>query len=107
MAKAGMNTLMGMGTVFAVLILISLIIYCFRFISYFQKKMAEGKHSDDVKEEEEKQPLPTWQNAQSADDSEIVAAIAAAIAAANADANAAGASTGSFVVRSIRRRTTK
>lgn len=107
MAKAGMNTLMGMGTVFAVLILISLIIYCFRFISYFQKKMAEGKRPDDMKEEEKKQPLPTWQNAQSADDSEIVAAIAAAIAVAEADANAAGASTGSFVVRSIRRRTTK
>lgn len=107
MAKAGMNTLMGMGTVFAVLILISLIIYCFRFISYFQKKRAEGKQPDDVKEAEDKQPLPTWQNAQSTDDSEIVAAIAAAIAAANADANAAGASTGSFVVRSIRRRTTK
>lgn len=31
MAKAGMNTLIGMGTVFAVLILISLIISCFTF----------------------------------------------------------------------------
>ena len=92
MAKAGMNTL---------------IIYCFRFISYFQKKKAQGSSSDDVKTAEEKQPLPTWQDAQSADESEIVAAIAAAIAAAEADANAAGASTGSFVVRSIRRRTTK
>ena len=30
--KAALNTLMGMGTVFCVLILISLIIYCFRFI---------------------------------------------------------------------------
>ena len=31
--KAALNTLMGMGTVFCVLILISLIIYCFKFIS--------------------------------------------------------------------------
>lgn len=107
MAKAGMNTLMGLGTVFTVLVLISLIIYCFRFISYFQKKKARGSSPDDVKAAEEKQPLPAWQNVQSADESEIVAAIAAAIAAANADANAfaAGASTDSFVVRSIRRRT--
>lgn len=104
MAKAGMNTLMGMGTVFAVLILISLIIYCFRFISYFQKKTAGKKASDDAKSTEEKQPLPAWQDAQNTDESEIVAAIAAAIAAANADAEAAGTSTDSFVVRSIRRR---
>ena len=31
--KAALNTLMGMGTVFCVLVLISLIIYCFKFIS--------------------------------------------------------------------------
>ena len=38
MAKAGMNTLIGMGTVFVVLILISLIISCFTFISKFEKR---------------------------------------------------------------------
>ena len=38
MLKAGMNTLIGMGTVFAVLILISLIISCFTLISKFEKK---------------------------------------------------------------------
>ena len=38
LAKAGMNTLLGMGTVFAVLILISLIIYCFNFIPNIQAK---------------------------------------------------------------------
>lgn len=38
MGKAGMNTLMGMGTVFVILILISIIIYAFRIIPYLQNK---------------------------------------------------------------------
>ena len=49
MAKAGMNTVIGMGTVFVVLILISLIISCFSLISKL-----EGKQ----KKEEPAQPLP-------------------------------------------------
>ena len=43
LAKAGMNTLLGMGTVFAVLILISLIIYCFNFIPNIQAKFGKKK----------------------------------------------------------------
>ena len=46
--KAALNTLMGMGTVFCVLILISLIIYCFRFIPMLlggKKKKEEEKLS--------------------------------------------------------------
>ena len=39
MAKAGMNTLLGMGTVFLVLIFISILISCFKFISVFENKM--------------------------------------------------------------------
>ena len=38
MSKAGMNTLMGMGTVFAVLILISLVISCFKIFPYLGKQ---------------------------------------------------------------------
>ena len=38
MAKAGMNTVIGMGTVFVVLILISLIISCFTLVSKFEAK---------------------------------------------------------------------
>ena len=37
LAQAGMNTLRGMGTVFLVLILISLIISCFKFIHIWKK----------------------------------------------------------------------
>lgn len=38
MKRAGMNTLMGMGTVFAVLILISVLIYALGFIGRRQNK---------------------------------------------------------------------
>ena len=96
MTKAGLNTLMGMGTVFAVLILISLIIYCFRFISVIQDKLA-GKS----KEEEcaDVGATDTSQGEASlTDDLELVAVISAAIAASE------GTSTDSFVVRSIIRR---
>ena len=93
MAKAGLNTLMGMGTVFGVLILISLIIYCFRYISVLQnlgkKKEAEVAEATSAEEVEEA-PLT--------DDLELVAVISAAIAAST------GTSTDSFVVRSINRR---
>ena len=98
MAKAAMNTLMGMGTVFVVLILISLIIYCFRYISVVQDKIANrGKTEEKVEAaaaapavQETEQPLT--------DDLELVAVISAAIAAST------GTSTDAFVVRSIRRR---
>ena len=41
--KAGLNTVLGMGTVFAVLILISLVIYCFNFIPNIQAKFGKKK----------------------------------------------------------------
>ncbi len=101
MAKAAMNTLLGMGTVFAVLILISLIISCFGIVSKVQagtkkedKKVAQagaaqvGTAQAAVQESEEL-----------SDDLELVAVIAAAVAASEG-----AASTDGFVVRSIRRR---
>ena len=39
MERAAMNTLMGMGTVFIVLIFISFLISCFKFINVFEKKV--------------------------------------------------------------------
>ena len=96
MVKAGMNTLIGMGTVFAVLILISLIISCFTFISKFEKKPetkapAAAPAADPVVEQiAAKEEL--------SDDTELVAVIAAAIAAYEG-----AASTDGFVVRSIRK----
>ena len=94
MLKAGMNTLIGMGTVFAVLILISLIISCFTLISKFEKKQkteTPAPAADPVVEQiAAKEEL--------SDDTELVAVIAAAIAAYEG-----AASTDGFVVRSIRK----
>ncbi|MCR5458834.1 MAG: OadG family protein [Acetatifactor sp.] len=99
MEKAGLNTLIGMGTVFAVLILISLIIALFGLIPKIQAAFSE-------KEEEPKKPVvaqtpvaaPTIAEEED-DDTELVAVIAAAIAAYEGSTNTDG-----FVVRSIRRR---
>lgn len=94
MSKAAMNTLMGMGTVFAVLILISLIISCFKIFPYLEKKRA-GKAAG-AKTETVVQQTEAGENV--TDDLELVAVIAAAVAAST------GTSTDDFVVRSIKRR---
>ncbi len=109
MQKAGLNTLIGMGSVFAVLILISAIISCFSLIPKFQAKMA-GK--------ETAKATPAAPKAESTgvdkavaqivkqetagnlvNDLELVAVIAAAIAASEG-----AATTDGFVVRSVIRR---
>ncbi len=100
MEKAALNTLMGMGTVFVVLILISLIIYCFRYISVLSDKMS-GREKKQEKQPEKQPEVPQTaeQPGQAlTDDLELVAVISAAIAANE------GTSTDSFVVRSIHRR---
>lgn len=98
MSKAGINTLMGMGTVFSVLILISLIIFAFNIIPYLQKK----KDKRSVNSEETKKAVVTQieqrEEQQLTDDLELVAVISAAIAAST------GTSVDGFVVRSIHRR---
>lgn len=95
MANAGLNTLMGMGVVFTVLILISLIIYCFKIFPYLeQKRQAKKTVSPVVENREEQENIPVAAQ----DDLELVAVIAAAIATAT------GTSTDDFVVRSIKRR---
>lgn len=98
MAKAGMNTLMGMGTVFLVLIFISLLISCFKFINKFEQKMkaresAAAPAAPAAVPAAEIQP----QEEELVDDLELVAVITAAIAAA------ANTSTDGLVVRSIKR----
>ncbi|MDO5575122.1 MAG: OadG family protein [bacterium] len=96
MEKAGLNTLLGMGTVFVVLILISLIISCFGIFPKLQaaseakkKKKAVAAVDNTVAQIIEKEEL--------SDDLELVAVITAAIAAGT------GSSTDGFVVRSIKR----
>lgn len=102
MKKAGLNTLMGMGTVFAVLILIIFVISSFSYIPKIQAMFSK-------KEETAKQAAPTTgpdkaiaqiiENEEENDDTELVAVIAAAIAAYEGSG-----STDGYVVRSIRRR---
>jgi len=108
MQKAALNTLIGMGTVFVVLILISLIIACFGFIPKIQANMAAKKAAkaaavDTTGVDNAVAQIVEAENTASAanltDDLELVAVIAAAIAASEG-----AASTDGFVVRSIRRR---
>lgn len=97
LSKAGMNTLIGMGTVFIVLIFISLLISCFKYINQWEKKMAE-KHAP---ASPAPAPVPAApavpEEEELTDDLELVAVITAAIAAST------GASADGLVVRSIRR----
>ncbi len=97
MSKALMNTIMGILVVFAVLIIICLLIFCFNIFPYLEKNKAE-QTAVPAKEIAPAPQAAVQQEAQQADDGELVAAIAAAIAAAE------GTSTDGFVVRSIRRR---
>lgn len=101
MASAGANTLMGMGTVFAVLIFISLIISCFKFIPKIteaRERKKSGKASNVAINNETRDEVIVSDSNNQTDDFELVAVIAAAIAASE------NTSTDSFVVRSIRRR---
>lgn len=98
MGKAAMDTVMGMGTVFVILILISLIIWALGGIPKLQEMLAGKKKKD------EKQSVPAAdavavRAAEESDDLELIAVIAAAIAASEGAAGTDG-----FVVRSIRKR---
>ena len=103
MVKAALNTVIGMGIVFAVLILIIVVISAFSIIPKIQAKF----NSKEVKDKEEKKapapvpaaiPAAAVPEANLTDDMELVAVIAAAIAAYEG-----AASTDGFVVRSIRK----
>lgn len=96
LAKAGQNTAISMSIVFCVLILISLIIYCFKFIAVIGNK---PKKEAAPAEEKKAEPVVEAAPAQDlTDDTELVAVISAAIAASE------GTTTDGFVVRSINRR---
>lgn len=92
--RAGLNTLMGVGIVFCVLLFLCFLISLFKYVS---------KLSGEDKKEQKKAPAPAVPvvtaaaPAEETDDLELVAVIAAAIAAAE------NTSTDSFVVRSIKK----
>jgi len=102
MTKAALNTLIGMGTVFVVLVLICLIISCFGFIPKIQAAFSKKNKKEDVKttgiDNAMSQIATQEESVDVSDDLELVAVIAAAIAASEG-----ATSTDGFVVRSIRK----
>lgn len=101
MQKATLNTIIGMGTVFVVLILLACIIQAFVLISKVQEKF-EKKPEETKKEAVDNTIAQIIETEELTDDLELVAVIAAAVAASEG-----AASTDGFVVRSIRRANTK
>lgn len=106
LSKAGMNTLMGMGVVFLVLIFISWLISMFKYISVFEAKMKQKKAPAPSAAPQRfpprapaADPAPAAAPAEEAcDDTELVSVIAAAIAASEGRESADG-----LIVRSIKR----
>ncbi len=94
LAKAGMNTLMGMGIVFLVLIFISILISCFKYINAFENK---NKVAAPAPAAPAPAPVPVAEEENLAEDLELAAVITAAIAAFD------NTSADGLVVRSIKR----
>ena len=102
MTKAALNTLMGMGTVFAVLILIIVLISSFALIPKIQAAFSGKKEEKPVAETKVVQQIVKNEEVayeDVTDDAELVAVIAAAIAAYEGSESASG-----YVVRSLKRR---
>ncbi len=100
MTKAALNTVMGMGTVFIVLIFISILIGCFKYINVFEAKIkAKSVPAPAPAPVPAPVPVPAAEEEEEdlTDDPELAAVIAAAVAAAS-EQEADG-----LVVRSIRR----
>ena len=96
MSKAALNTVMGLAVVFVMLIFISLIIYCFKFIHEAEERAAAKKKAA----EPAPAPAPApavEETVEEEDDLELVAVIAAAISASE------GTDPNGLVVRSIKR----
>lgn len=95
LTKAGLNTLLGMGTVFAVLIFLAFVISLMKYIPAIIDKLTKKESAPSAA------PAPVVEEVvavDETDDLELIAVITAAIAAQE------GTSTDGFVVRSIRRR---
>ena len=117
--KAALNTLIGMGSVFVVLIILCFLISCFKYIHMAEEKARKGKTAEEKPKAAApvsgpKAAAPAQTAANAGAEPELVAAITAAAAAADdaqlvavitaAVAAEMGTSEDGFVVRSIRRR---
>lgn len=103
MEKAALNTVIGMGTVFIALIVISFLIQSFVLIPKIQAAFSKKeKNAEEVKKEAVENTIAQIAESEElTDDLELVAVIAAAVAASEGRT-----STDGFVVRSIRRANT-
>ncbi len=97
LTEAGFNTILGIGTVFIMLIIMALIIYCFRIIPIIQNKFAKKTEEPQTLDADNYMAEPVFV-ADETDDLELAAVIAAAIAASEQ------APVDSFRVRTIKRR---
>jgi sodium pump decarboxylase gamma subunit len=105
MAQAGRNTLIGMGTVFVVLIFISFIISLFKYLPalFAKKPKVEPEKKAEVKPAPAA-PVAPVVSENLMDDAELVAVITAAVYAACESEGGAGAvSRDKLIVRSIKR----
>lgn len=106
LSHAGLNTLLGMGTTFSILILISIVIYLLSFVPKIleggKKKEKAGSAVDKTidqiiaKEESSAQK-------ESTSDTELIAVISAAIAAYESSATGKNVTPDTFVVRSLKK----
>lgn len=98
MKRAALNTLMGIGTVFLMLVFLSFIISLFKYIPNGSKKKAAQAMAPEASVVPSRQSPQMVVEEDLTDDLELVAVITAAIAAAQGSE-----STDGFVVRSIRK----
>lgn len=106
MPEALINTALGMGTVFIVLILISFIIYLLKFIPDLLDRSSKKKEKVDSAPVSAPKPAPQAAPspvAKQPDDSQLVAVITAAIAAAMEQEGTPVPADG-LVIRSIKKR---
>lgn len=101
------NTLIGMGTVFVVLILISVIIFLLKYIpKLFEKKtVVPAQPAQPAKPAEKIVPVPEQKTAPAAGESQIAAVIMAAIASQMEEETGVPVAADGLIIRSIKKRT--
>lgn len=100
LAKAGMNTVMGMGTVFIILIFIAFIISRFKYIPRLEAWIRNRGEKEEIITVQNQAEAAVVEEEDKTDDLELVAVITAALAAS------LETSPDKLIVRSIRRKNT-
>lgn len=103
MEKALLNTAMGMGVVFCVLIFISVVIWLLGFIPKLIDVLSKKKTTDTVQSSQASTPVQEAVS-NTTDDTELVAVIAAALAATLSATTGQYVSPDGLVIRSIKKR---